>query len=110
MLTITEKPYLNLYIGIPENGHDDFLFLDLVIDGEEFTMDSSTALGDLSNSEFPYELERILDRARKFSFALRLPAKFDTEEFVQFMVDNEFSSDQKQAVKTLLRLFKEEKL
>jgi hypothetical protein len=86
------KNYLSIYVGTPENSHEDYLFLDLVVGADEYTLESSLSLDGLSGEEFLEELEKLLNTACNLSKELKLQIKISVEELVD-EADEEFLSE-----------------
>lgn len=107
---VAEKPYINVYVGTvdKEETWADILYVDLIVDGEEYTLENSEQdLEGLTNAEFLVEMERLLDFAKKLSKRLGLKVKLDIEGMLEQLGGDEADREDVRKMKNLLREFRE---
>lgn len=101
--------YLNISVGTPENSHEDFLFLDLIVAGREITLESSVPLDGISGPELLTELEKILNLACLLAKELRLKIKVDVEGILDEAGDECVDERDMKNIKKLVKETLEEK-
>lgn len=101
--------YLNISVGTPENSHESFLFLDLMVAGREITVESSQSLDGISGDEFLDELEQVLNTACLLSKELKLHIKVDLDGILEEADEEFFDEDSMKNIKKLVKEVLEEK-
>lgn len=111
MLETVEQLTLMLYVGLDEETLGDFLYLDLVLGEEETPIpDCAIDIEGISPETFRDTVETLLGKARKIHKESGYPIKVDTESLLEYMVENDFTDWQMNAVKSTVREFREEVL
>jgi hypothetical protein len=97
--------YIRLSVGIPENGHEDYLFLELVVGPYEIELDrSANSLDGMTDSDFILAMEDLLNTATIFSRNLNLKINVDVDGIVSEAQELELSE---KAYKNIMSLIQE---
>lgn len=98
---------LAIYIGTPEDSVEDFLYLDLVVEGKEFPLwHSEDSINDGAPEDFLDDLSKAFNLARLLSKNLGIRTRIDYEQIVQEV--EEYDDTIKRNVKHLLKEMKGE--
>lgn len=91
---------INVYVGTPLDGVEDFLYVDLVIEGVEFTMwKSPTSLENITGQQYLELLGEALNVAKLLS---RMDLKIETGDDI-IDATEDFNEEIQRNVRALLR-------
>jgi hypothetical protein len=98
------EEFLSVYVGTPENGHEDYLFLDLVVGPYEVEIDrSSESLDGMSGEDLLLSLEELLNIASLFRKSLKLPILIDTDSILLESVEENMDEKTLKNIKLLIK-------
>lgn len=101
---MTRTTVLKLYVGIPKDSVEEFLYLDLCIPGREVNIWNSEKIGhDLntcSGVDFMKDLQDIFNEATLWSRILGIQLKVDVETLLE--IADDFSEQSVRGVKELV--------
>jgi hypothetical protein len=96
---------LEVYIGsTEEDPFGSYLCISLIFsDGTEVPLEDSEDIGSCTGPEFVMLLEKFFNRANLFSKDLALPVRLQMDEFITLCLEENFTEEVIQQVKSILR-------